>query len=108
MHVCWKGTLLNPMKNTFLKFKNCNYMEKMFLMLLVAALTAFSNVEAQTSNNFLEEIKKANLLEGDILKKLSELSMNLNGKAKPVAKSKAKAAELRASEVSFTERVRIP
>ena len=66
MHVCWKGTLLNPMKNTFLKLKNCNYMKKMFLMLLVAALTAFSNVEAQTSNNFLEEIKKANLLEGDV------------------------------------------
>lgn len=77
-------------------------------MLLVAALTAFSNVEAQTSNNFLEEIKKVNLLEGDVLKKLSELSMNLNGKAKPMAKSKAKAAELRASEVPFTERVRIP
>ena len=83
-------------------------MKKMFLMLLVAALTAFSNVEAQTSNNFLEEIKKANLLEGDVLKKLSELSMNLNGKAKPMAKSKAKAAEVRASEVPFTERVRIP
>ena len=83
-------------------------MKKMFLMLLVAALTAFSNVEAQTSNNFLEEIKKANLLEGDVLKKLSELSMNLNGKAKPMAKSKAKAAEVRASEVPFTERVRVP
>lgn len=85
----------------FLDSKTHIYMKKMFFVLLMAALSVIPNAEAQTG--FLDEIKKTNLFDGEILKKLLDLPLNVTK-----GKAKSKAAEARASEVPFTERVRIP